>query len=499
MKKQEQDQPMNLEAKAYCKILKKATSLSLSISTYIWFRLCFYSLLEIIFKLFKFSSSDLQKNVTIKYNLKCLEFLMNILIPLNKVVDIIFEYKYFDISVKFFKVLIPSGLKVDSTMEDIYYTLRQIPKSKAQKLFREISPDLSNSEYLIHLFYTSDKENFIKTLLNGNYNLQKIKEFCDVYSVRIENLYNFGKSRKRIKKDVLKFEAERILNEYIKARGHDEYSRISNQLIRGDYSTTKFPIKDLYASTKYILFAYFFLLKECTLYEKKVLDKIIKRFNRYPCYKKVYDKIYLIYQNDILKNWGDMKLVDIYKLGILEMSEIDSETSKEITSIEKLESSVDSSVRVTNIFDVNYNGDFFLDEDYFKQQLVYDDKTYFCKLKENIKSGGGTRFMEFINWLAEEGYIDNESQIKATLAFRLTGICPPKELKEKIEWKKDVNDLAYIIRYFYPQTSKWSKINIFFSCTLQTFNLLSSSYADNVNEQFKNKIQEFYPNIESKE
>lgn len=497
MKKQEQDQSMNLEAKTYCKILKKTTSLSLSTSACIWFKQCFYSLLEIIFKLFKFRSSGLRKIVTMKYNLKYLEFIITILIPLNKVIEIIFEYKYFDISIKSLKLLMPSNLKADSTMEDIYYTLKQIPKSKAKKLLREISPDLSNGEYLIHLFYTSDKENFVKTLLNGNYNLQYIKDFCDVYSMRFEGLYNFGKSRKRLNNDVSMFESERILNEYIKVRGTDEYTRMINQMIRGDYSTTKLPIKDLYTSIKYVLIPCFLLSRECTLYEKKVLDKIIKRFNRYPCYKKVYDKIYLIYQNDILKLLSDVSLGDIVTIGTL--AKIEPETFKEITSIEKLESFVDSSVRVTNIVDVNYNGDFFLDEDYFKQQLVYDDKTYFCKLKENIKSGGGTRFMEFINWLAEEGYIDNESQIKATLAFRLTGICPPKELKEKIEWKKDVNDLAYIIRYFYPQTSKWSKINIFFSCTLQTFNLLSSSYADNVNEQFKNKIQEFYPNIEGKE
>ena len=96
-------------------------------------------------------------------------------------------------------------------MEDIYNILRQTPKSNTQKLLREISPDLPSSEYLIHLLYISDKENFIKILLNGNYNLQKIKEFCDIYGFRLQTLKRLDKiSEKRKNQEMFFLNLKRL-------------------------------------------------------------------------------------------------------------------------------------------------------------------------------------------------------------------------------------------------------------------------------------------------
>lgn len=498
MKKQ--DQSMNSETEDYCKKLKKlSTILYAPRLGYIIIKLILVYL-SISEKIFKPDYSIRKRKYIIHYNLKCLEFLIDILIPLNNILDAIIEYRNFKLSVINLKESIPNSLRKDSTMEDIYNLLRQIPKSETKKLLREISPDLPKGEYLIHLLYTNDKENFIKTLFNGNYNLHYIKEFCDIYGYKIQIMKNMDEFPKRCPdKEVLIQKTERILNEHIKNGKADELIRIYSHVMRGNVTKKEISKKDIYSLTKYTLITHFLLMNEYTSFEKKVLKKFITRINHNPYYKKVYDKIYSIYQKELSGCFNNTSFSDILETETKVVSKMDSSTPNDLRSKENLRAFADSSVRNSDNIDVNSNGNFFLDENYFKQQTVYDDKIYFPKLKESIKSEGGTKFMEFINWLAEDGYVDNNPKTKATLAFRLTGIYPPKDLEEKIEWKIDVNNLAYIIRYFYPQTSKWSKINIFFCSKLQKFNSLSSSYADNVDEQFKNKIWEFYPNIESKE
>lgn len=498
MKKQEQS--MNLEAEAYCKKLKKVASSScLPWLRYILikFLLCLISLQEKIFKLFSLQSP--QDLINLRYTLKYVVFMNDILLPLIFILDAIIENRNFDIYFKLYNKSLPDSLKGNCSIDDIYNLLKQTPKSITQKKLRETSPDLLRGEHLIHVFYTSDKENFIRTLLNGDYNLQIIKEFCNIYGNKIQKqrLWDKLSGRWIDNNEVLEFEAERNINEYIKIGKLNALVKILNQLIKGNTKVSK---RDMYSLTRSSFILHFLLMDEYTSFEKKVVDRIIKRINRKPYYKKVYDKIYSIYQKEKSEYFNERDFSSFLDSLAQELPEIESETPQKINSVDKPEPYADSSVKVSDIIDVNNNEDFFLDEDYFvNQQPVDDDNIYFSKLKESVKSEGGTKFMEFINWLAEEGYIDNKSKTKAMLAFRLTGICPPKELEEKIEWKINVNNLAYIIRYFYPQKSKWSKVNIFFSSTLQKFNSLSSSYADNVDEQFKNKIREFYPNIEGKE
>lgn len=492
---EKQDLLMNSEAEAYCKKLKKVSSaFYYPRKEYIMLKLMWYPLI-LVEKIFR------QDYTILKYNLKCLEFMADILLPFCFTLDIIIEYKNFNCCFNLFKEYLPNSLKCDSTMEDIYNILRQTPKFKTQKLLREISPDLPSSEHIIHLLYTNDKENFIKILLNGNYNLQKIKEFCDIYGFRLQTLKRLDQISS-IKKDreIEMFEVERIKNEHIKNGHFDVLIRIFSQLITIDIYKTKISTKDIYLLTKYILLFHFMLTKEYTTYEKQILDKIIKRIKRNPYYKKVYDKIYSIYKKKMAEYIDDPDAPSILEFLSKELSETDSETPKEINSIEILETSSGlpqeiTSDKASETDDENNNKNFFLDEDYFNQQPVPDQNAYFCKLKEYVKAGEGTKFMEFINWLAKEGYIENTPETKATFAFRLTGICPPENLIEKIEWKKGVNEMAYIIRYFYPQTTKWSKIKIFFTSSLQNFDQQTSSYADNVDPTFEKNILKFYPNI----
>lgn len=501
---------MNSETEAYCKKLKKVSSaLYCPRKEYIALKLTlfYFILIEKVFKSYISNSSDFTYT---KYYLKCLEFMIDILVPLSNTLDIIIEYKNFSFCFNALKENLPDSLKCDSTMEDIYNILRQTPKSNTQKLLREISPDLPSSEYLIHLLYISDKENFIKTLLNGNYNLQKIKEFCDIYGFRLQALKKLDQiSEKREDREMAFFESEKIINEHIKNGYPNELIKILNLLIKGDISQIKISIKYIYSATKCILYFYFALMKEYTSYEKKILDKIIKRIKRNPYYKKVYDKIYSIYQKEMEEYINDPDAPSILEILSKELSETDSETPKEINSIEILETCSEISQEITSdktseTYDENNNEDFFPDEDYFNQQPVPDQNAYLCKLKECVKAGGGTKFMELINWLAKEDkYIEDTPETKATLAFRLTGICPPQNPVEKIEWKAKATYLFYIIKNFYQkEDSKREKLEKFFSCKDDQFKNVASfsSYAKRGEETTKDpfllKIRELYPNIE---
>ena len=134
------------------------------------------------------------------------------------------------------------------------------------------------------------------------------------------------------------------------------------------------------------------------------------------------------------------------RFNVADASNILEVISNELSEIVADNSSRVNSKGVTKTDSNNNNENFFIGEDYFKQQPDSDKNRYFCKLKKCVSDEGGTKFIEFINWLAKEGYIENTSETKATFAFRLTGICPPKKIVEKVEWKEKATYLFYIIK-----------------------------------------------------
>lgn len=133
------------------------------------------------FALFWSRMKGKEKYDIIKYNIKCVDFMINIMCPLGYKLSTIIEYRNLDICINGLKIILPDRLKCDSTVEDIYNMLGRIPKSDALKLLRKISPDLLASERLAYFLFNKDKEHFIETLLSGKYNLQDIKGDCDVY------------------------------------------------------------------------------------------------------------------------------------------------------------------------------------------------------------------------------------------------------------------------------------------------------------------------------
>ena len=57
-------------------------------------------------------------------------------------------------------------------------------------------------------------------------------------------------------------------------------------------------------------------------------------------------------------------------------------------------------------------------------------------MDDAFKKKGVRTFVAFINWLADKGYIEDDNEVKALFAYRLTGRCRPmgKELPA-IEWR----------------------------------------------------------------
>ncbi len=102
-----------------------------------------------------------------------------------------------------------------------------------------------------------------------------------------------------------------------------------------------------------------------------------------------------------------------------------------------------------------------------------------------------TVFKDFIEYVAEHGYIENNLETKASFAYRLTGILRPDNLLERIEWKKEKDRnsrcLYYLIKFFYSgngrkdigssafPNSKYERMKHFFICKTDIPN--PSSYA----------------------
>lgn len=417
---------------------------------------------------------------TAKYNIRCFNIIHDILNPLDARLSKLVEHKDLDICIDSLKANLPDSLKVDSTTDDIYNILKQLPKSNVIKLLREISPDFPSSEYLVHFFFNNDKEHFRETLLNGNYNLQEVKEFCDCYAFRIRNLklkdLMSGKKADRI---IAITEAENIANKLSEEKVPQiaDFFKPENE---NNIFCDKMPLRPLYYRAKNILYIYFYYMDEYTTFEKEILDEHIKKIKRDPCCKKIYDKISFTYQKEIEKR----------------RNTVDSEKNQEITSTEILEAGFNMSKKIASNEisqndSNNNNEDFFIGEDYFQQQRDSDESRYFCGLKKCVETGGGTKFMELINWLATEGCIENTPETKATFAFRLTGIYPPKNFVEKIEWKGKAAYLFYIIKNFYKEKNgKGKKIEKFFSCKDEQFKKVAcfSSYAKRGEETTKDSF-----------
>ena len=136
---------------------------------------------------------------------------------------------------------------------------------------------------------------------------------------------------------------------------------------------------------------------------------------------------------------------------------------------------------------------FDLPDDFFSLKCVADD-TEHLYLKPPIKTKGVETFNEFVNFVAEKGYIENSPSVKQLFVYRLSGRLRPEGDLPPIVWNGKNGksyELIYIIRYLCDVAS-YKKMRCFFEGP-EWVKDKDSSYAKAADTNFRLKMSEFYP------
>jgi hypothetical protein len=135
---------------------------------------------------------------------------------------------------------------------------------------------------------------------------------------------------------------------------------------------------------------------------------------------------------------------------------------------------------------------FDLPDDYFNSKCAADDSEHLY-LKSSVESKGVDVFTEFINYVAEKGYIENSPSAKRLFAYRLSGYYRPEGDLPPIVWNGNNGksyELIYIIRYLCDRAS-YQKMRRFFEGP-EWVKEKDSSYALSADTRFKLKMSELY-------
>lgn len=138
---------------------------------------------------------------------------------------------------------------------------------------------------------------------------------------------------------------------------------------------------------------------------------------------------------------------------------------------------------------------FTLPEDFFDWQHKSDTPKEYFYMDDAFKKKGVDTIVAFIDWLADKGYIADDNEVKALLAYRLTGRCRPEgEELPVIEWHGKNGksyELIYLVR-FLSDRGDYKKMRRFFTGP-EWVKDRDSSYANSADTEFRIKMSEFYP------
>ena len=140
---------------------------------------------------------------------------------------------------------------------------------------------------------------------------------------------------------------------------------------------------------------------------------------------------------------------------------------------------------------------FSLPDDFFDWKHKSDSPREYFYMDDTLKKKGAGTLVDFINWLAEKGYIADDNEVKALFAYRLTGRCRPdgKELPA-IEWHGKNGksyELIYLVR-FLSDRGDYKKMRRFFTGP-EWVKDRDSSYANAADSEFRKQMSEFYPEV----
>lgn len=117
-------------------------------------------------------------------------------------------------------------------------------------------------------------------------------------------------------------------------------------------------------------------------------------------------------------------------------------------------------------------------------------------VKKEVVQRGAATFVELINYLAENGYIEDHPAVKALFAYRLTGRCRPEGTLPPITWRGKNGksyELIFLIRYL-SERGDYKKMRRFFQGP-EWVKDRDSSYAIDADSKFKQRIEELYPEV----
>ncbi|MBR5631017.1 MAG: hypothetical protein IKW82_05170 [Bacteroidales bacterium] len=140
---------------------------------------------------------------------------------------------------------------------------------------------------------------------------------------------------------------------------------------------------------------------------------------------------------------------------------------------------------------------FTLPKDFFDWQHKSNTPKEYFYMDDALKKQGVDTFVVFIDWLAEKGYIADDNEVKALLAYRLTGRCRPEgEELPVIEWHGKNGksyELIYLVR-FLSDRGDYRKMRRFFIGP-EWVKDRDSSYANSADSEFRKQMSEFYPEV----
>ena len=139
--------------------------------------------------------------------------------------------------------------------------------------------------------------------------------------------------------------------------------------------------------------------------------------------------------------------------------------------------------------------EFTLPDDFFHSKCAADD-TEHLHIKLSVEDKGAELFAEFINYVAEKGYIEDSPAVKNLFAYRLSGYYRPEGDLSPIVWNGKNGksyELIYIIRYLCDR-GDYRKMRRFFEGP-EWVKEKDSSYAHSADTEFRRKMAEFYPGV----
>ena len=138
---------------------------------------------------------------------------------------------------------------------------------------------------------------------------------------------------------------------------------------------------------------------------------------------------------------------------------------------------------------------FCLPDDFFHSKCAADD-TEHLHVNLTVEDEGPELFAEFINYVAEKGYIEDSPAVKSLFAYRLTGYYRPEGDLSPIVWNGKNGksyELIYILRHLCDRAD-YKKMRRFFEGP-EWVKEKDSSYAHSADTEFRRRMSEFYPGI----